>query len=112
MEKEIKSKLKKPSTTVIEIDLIDRQTLIDLGQDEKFISFILKDAYQNLKIAIDNNLSKVSLFNIFNLSILVEVKRSNYSLILKNIMEIYELAEDYEECSKIKNLIKKLDEKI
>ena len=112
MEEKTKIKQKKPSITALEIDLRDEQDLIDLSSDEKFINFILMDAYKSLKIAINSNLSKVPLFDIFNLSILVEVKKSNYIPILKKIMNVYELAEDYEECSKIKNLIKKLNEKV
>tara|TARA_R110000851_G_scaffold169070_1_gene315209 strand:- start:710 stop:1048 length:339 start_codon:yes stop_codon:yes gene_type:complete len=112
MEEKTKIKQKKPSITALEIDLRDEQDLIDLSSDEKFINFILMDTYKSLKIAINSNLSKVSLFDIFNLSILVEVKKSNYIPILEKIMDVYELAEDYEECSKIKNLIKKLNEKV
>ena len=112
MEEKTKLKSPKPSITALEIDFSDKQDLIDLSSDEKFINFILMDAYKNLKIAINCNLSKVTLFDIFNLSILVEVKKSNYIPILGKIMDIYELAEDYEECSKIKNLIKKLNEKV
>ncbi|MDA8959455.1 hypothetical protein N9F64_01540 [bacterium] len=112
MEEKTKLKSQKPSITALEIDFSDKQDLIDLSSDEKFINFILMDTYKSLKIAINGNLSKVTLFDIFNLSILIEVKKSNYIPILGKIMGVYELAEDYEECSKIKNLIKKLNEKV
>ena len=112
MEEKTKLKSLKPSITAIELDFLDKQDLIDLSSDEKFINFILMDTYKSLKIAINGNLSKVTLFDIFNLSILIEVKKSNFTPILEKIMGVYELAEDYEECSKIKNLIKKLNEKV
>lgn len=112
MEEKTKLKSLKPSITAIELDFSDKQDLIDLSSDEKFINFILMDTYKSLKIAINGNLSKVTLFDIFNLSILIEVKKSNFTPILEKIMDVYELAEDYEECSKIKNLIKKLNEKV
>lgn len=112
MEEKTKLKSLKPSITAIELDFSDKQDLIDLSSDEKFINFILMDTYKSLKIAINGNLSKVTLFDIFNLSILIEVKKSNFTPILEKIMDIYELAEDYEECSKIKKLIKKLNEKV
>lgn len=112
MEEKTKLKSQKPSITAIELDFSDKQDLIDLSSDEKFINFILMDTYKSLKIAINGNLSKVTLFDIFNLSILIEVKKSNFTPILEKIMGVYELAEDYEECSKIKNLIKKLNEKV
>lgn len=112
MEEKTKLKSLKPSITAIELDFSDKQDLIDLSSDEKFINFILMDTYKSLKIAINGNLSKVTLFDIFNLSILIEVKKSNFTPILEKIMDVYELAEDYEECSKIKKLIKKLNEKV
>jgi len=113
MDKDLKVTTKKQDTpTAIELVWENKQDLIDLSNEDVFTSFILKESYKSLKIAINGNLSKVTLFDIFNLSILIEVKKSNYIPILGKIMDVYELAEDYEECSKIKNLIKKLNEKV
>lgn len=113
MDKDLKVTTKKQDTpTAIELVWENKQDLIDLSNEDVFTSFILKESYKSLKIAINGNLSKVTLFDIFNLSILIEVKKSNFTPILEKIMGVYELAEDYEECSKIKNLIKKLNEKV
>ena len=114
MDKDLKVTTKKQDTpTAIELVWENKQDLIDLSNEDVFTSFILKESYKTVKRAITTNLSKVELFNIFNLSIIVEVEKTNYSSILEKVMNEYLLIEDYEECSKIKNLIKKIeDEKI
>tara|TARA_R110000851_G_scaffold42188_1_gene105098 strand:- start:529 stop:900 length:372 start_codon:yes stop_codon:yes gene_type:complete len=114
MDKDLKVTTKKQDTpTAIELVWENKQDLIDLSNEDVFTSFILKESYKTVKRVISTNLSKVELFNIFNLSIIVEVEKTNYSSILEKVMNEYLLIEDYEECSKIKNLIKKIeDEKI
>tara|TARA_R110000796_G_scaffold55272_2_gene128814 strand:+ start:2034 stop:2405 length:372 start_codon:yes stop_codon:yes gene_type:complete len=114
MDKDLKVTTKKQDTpTAIELVWENKQDLIDLSNEDVFTSFILKESYKTVTRAISTNLSKVELFNIFNLSIIVEVEKTNYSSILEKVMNEYLLIEDYEECSKIKNLIKKIeDEKV
>jgi len=108
MEKDLKTEKKKQQGVNIELVWEDKQDLIDLSNESIFTNFILKESYKIVKKAINNNLSKVELFNIFNLSIIVEVEKQHYTSILEKVMNVYELNEDYEECSKIKKLIKKI----
>lgn len=112
MEKDLKINKKKQDPTFIELVWDDKQDLINLKNESNFTNFVLRESYKLVKKAIDNNLPKVELFNIYNLCILIEVKKSNYASILEKVMEMYVLEEDYEECSKIKKLIKKIDEKV
>lgn len=112
MEKDLKTDRKNQEGTYIELVWEDKQDLIDLSNETVFTNFVLRESYKTVKKAINNNLSKVELFNIFNLSIVVEVEKHHYPSILEKVMNLYVLDEDYEECSKIKKLIKKLDEKI
>lgn len=112
MEKDLKINIKKQDPTFIELVWDDKQDLINLKNESNFTNFVLRESYKLVKKAIDNNLPKVELFNIYNLCILIEVKKSNYASILEKVMEMYVLEEDYEECSKIKKLIKKIDEKV
>jgi hypothetical protein len=112
MNKDLKINSKKQDPTFIELVWDDKQDLIELKNEVKFTNFILKESYKSVKKAIENNLSKIELFNIYNLCILVEVKKSNYSSILEKAEELYIEEENYEECSKIKNLKKKINEKV
>jgi|TARA_R110000744_G_scaffold27253_2_gene66609 transposase len=113
MDKDLKVTTKKQDTaTTIELVWENKQDLIDLSNEDVFTSFILKESYKTIERAISTNLSKVELFNIFNLSIIVEVEKTNYSSILEKVMVLFLEEENYEECSKIKKLIKKIDEKI
>jgi hypothetical protein len=108
MEKDLKTNEKAQGATYIELIWDDKQDLIDLSNKKAFTNFILKESYKTVEKAINGNLSKIELFNIFNLSIIIEVEKKHYPAILKKAMDIYILDENYEECSKIKNLIKKI----
>jgi len=112
MNKDLKVNKKKQDPTFIELVWDDKQDLVSLKNEIKFTDFILRESYKSVKRAIENNLPKVELFNIYNLCILIEVKKSNYVSILEKVMELYVLEEDYEECSKIKNLIKQSNEEV
>ena len=113
MDKDLKVTTKKQDTaTTIELVWENKQDLIDLSNEDVFTSFILKESYKTIERAISTNLSKVELFNIFNLSIIVEVEKTNYSSILEKVMVLFLEEENYEECSKIKKLIKKIDENV
>ena len=107
MEKDTKNKQEK-YLTHIEITWEDQQDLIDLGSSEEFANFILLKSYETIEKAIEDNLSKVELFNIFNLSLIVELERKHFKSVLEKVTDIFLEDEDYEECSKIKNLISRI----
>lgn len=107
MEKETKNK-KETNLTHIEITWDDQQDLIDLGNSEEFTNFILIKSYEAIEKAIEDNLPKVDLFNIFNLSLIIELDRKHFKSVLEKITNIFLEEENYEECSKIKQLIEKI----
>ena len=107
MEKYLKTK--KEKVTMLEILYNDGGDLKELATKEEFREFILKDSLRTIKKAIDNNLDKVELFNIFNLSLIVELDKSNYKSALENITKHYIEDENYEACSSIQKLINSIN---
>ena len=107
MENDVKLKKEKP--TMLEILYNDGEDLKELATKEEFREFILKDSFRTIKKAIDNNLDKVELFNIFNLSLIVELDKSNYKSALENITKHYIEDENYEACSSIQKLINSIN---
>ena len=53
-------------------------------------------------------MEKVEIFNIFNMSLIVELKKENFKAVLERIIKPFEDDEDFETCIKIKSIIKKL----
>tara|TARA_Y100000389_G_C17456480_1_gene518512 strand:+ start:2481 stop:2804 length:324 start_codon:yes stop_codon:yes gene_type:complete len=105
---ENKLKKEKNPITVLEIIYNDGEDLKELATKEEFREFILKDSLKSINKAIKNNLDKVELFNIFNLSLIIELDKSNYKNVLENISKHYIEDENYEVCSSINKLIKKI----
>ena len=68
----------KTKTTLIEIVYNDSSDLKKLASKEEFRTFIIKDSLESIKNALKYGDDKVELFNIFNLSLTVELKRSNF----------------------------------
>ncbi len=91
--------------TIIEIVYNKSEDLKKLAAKEEFRTFIIKDSLQTIASAIQNDLEKVELFNIFNLSLVVELDKSNYKSVLNNIIKYYIEEENYERCNQIKKLI-------
>ena len=106
MENDIK--IDEGKTTMLEILYNDGEDLKELATKEEFREFILEDSLRSIKKAIKNNLDKVELFNIFNLSLIVELDKSNYKSVLEKISKHYIEDENYEICSSINKLIKKI----
>mgnify|MGYP003138546032 FL=1 len=95
----------KKSATLIEIVYNDSSDLKKLASKEEFRNFVIQDSLKTIEDAINNNLSKVELFNIFNLSLVVELERKNFKNVLTSITKHYIEEEDYETCNYIKTLI-------
>lgn len=106
MDKDVKSKSKK--VTNMKLMYEDSQDLIKLISKKQFTDFILEDSLVTIEEAIKENLGVAELFNIFNLSLIVELERSNFKPVLEKIMYHYEDIEDYNKCAKIKSLINNL----
>tara|TARA_R110000764_G_scaffold237391_1_gene333504 strand:- start:656 stop:1135 length:480 start_codon:yes stop_codon:yes gene_type:complete len=104
MKEDTKSKSKR-EVTCIEIIWEKKSDVLELPNTEVFTNFILEESYEAIKSALEEDLETVELFNIQNLSIVVELKKSQFSSVLEKIKEMYVDQEDYEECIKIQNLI-------
>ncbi len=107
MEK--KEKLTKREATSIEIIYNNSEDLKNLSTREEFVQFILEDSFKSIEMALENKLDKVELFNIYNLSLVVEIEKSNYKNALNNLIEYYVTEENYEKCLLIKSIIKKYE---
>ncbi len=106
MEKEIKTN--KREITNIELVYGSKEDLIGLASKEQFVEFILEDSLSTISKAINENLENVELFNILNLSLIVELDKSNYKNVLGRIIQHYVEVEDYDKCIEIQSLINKL----
>jgi hypothetical protein len=106
MENKTKSKTK--NLTNIEIVYGDKEDLIRLASREEFIEFILVDSLETITKAMCGGIEKVELFNILNLSLIIELESSNFKPVLERITQHYLKVEDYKQCSKIQKLIDKL----
>ena len=106
MEKAEKS-IKEP--TVLELIFRDEQDLKNLSSEEEFVTFIINDSLNSIKNALENNLDRVELFNIFNLSLSVELEKLHYKDVLNKITQFYIEQENYEICDNIQKIIKKYE---
>ena len=69
---------------------------------------VIKSLVTNIAEGVDSNLESVNVAEIKNYDIIISVPKSEWKSGLENAMEYYIKKEEYEECSKIKKLIKKL----
>ena len=88
--------------TNIELIYDDKEDLLKLAKKSEFCEFILNDSIKAIKKAIKYKHPKVNLFNISNLSVIIEINKSQYKSVLTQAEKLYASMEDYEECSKIK----------
>ena len=94
--------------TTIELIYDNKEDLLKLAEKSEFCEFILNDSIKAIKKAIKYKQPKVNLFNISNLSVIIEINKSQYKSELTQAEKLYASMEDYEECSKIKKLIDKI----
>ena len=94
--------------TIIELIYDNKEDLLKLAKKSEFCEFILNDSIKAIKKAIKYNLSKITLFNIANLSITIELNKPQYKSVLIQAEKHYANIENYEKCSNIKKLIDKL----
>jgi hypothetical protein len=109
MEKDTEKKeVIKREVTTLEIAYHKREELLKLSNSDEFVDFIIDDSYKTIKKAIADGLEKVELFNILNLSIIIELERKNFRKVLNKIIQHYIGYEEYEKCSEIQKLKKKI----
>ena len=69
---------------------------------------MMKSLVSNIADGIEDDLESVNVAEIKNHDVIISVPKSEWKGGLKNAMNYYIEKEEYEECSKIKNLIEKL----
>ena len=69
---------------------------------------VLKSLVENISIGVESNLESVNIAEIKNHDVIVSVPKTEWKAGLEQAMDYYIEREEYEECSKIKNLIERL----
>ena len=103
-----KDNTKKREATNIELSYRNRKDIINLASKKEFINFVLEDSLKAINDAIKNDLDKVELFNILNLSLVIKLEKSKFKSVLERITQHYAEKEDYDKCIEIQSLIKKI----
>lgn len=106
MDKDTQSKPRKVTNMKLIYD--DKKDLMELTSKKQFTNFILEDSLVAIEKAIEEDLDDVELFNIFNLSLVIKLDRSNFKPVLEKIIYHYEDVEDYNKCAQIQSLINKI----
>ena len=71
---------------------------------------MMKTLVASIAEGIEDNLESVNIAEIKNHNMIINVSRSEWKGGLEKAMEYYIKIEEYEQCSKIKNLISKINE--
>jgi hypothetical protein len=100
--------MKKSPPHSIELIYDEVEDLKKLNGNLNFSKHILESSVELIKEAIEENRNKVEIFNIVNLSLIVEVKRSQFSTIIQRLIDIYVDEEDYDKCAELQTLIEKI----
>ena len=69
---------------------------------------MMKSLVSNIAEGIEDKLESVNIAEIKNHDLIISVPKSEWKSGLERAMEYYIKTEEYEQCSKIKNLIKKI----
>ena len=69
---------------------------------------MMKSLVSNIAEGVEDNLESVNVAEIKNHDVIISVPKSEWKGGLENAMDYYIEKEEYEECSKIKNLIERL----
>ena len=69
---------------------------------------MVKSLVENITLGLKSNLQSVNIAEIKNHNIMINVPKTEWKAGLEKAIDFYVEKEEYEECSKIKNLINKL----
>ena len=105
MEQDIKTK---KGIINLQISYENEEDLKAISKNEDFTSFALQKSLDVILQAIEDKKDKVELFNIVNLSLIVEIDSTQYPAILKKTQEYYSQIEDFDKCIEIQDVINKL----
>jgi hypothetical protein len=92
----------------LQISYNNKEDLETISNSEDFISFTLQQSLDVILQAIEDKKDKLELFNIVNLSLIVEIDSTQYIPVLKKIQEHYSQLEDFDKCIEIQDVINKL----
>jgi len=98
---------------VVKVDVVKMTRKIPIISLEDFEAkakkpLMMKTLVTNIAEGIEDNLESVNIAEIKNHDIILSVSKDEWKPGLKKAMEYYIEKEEYEECTKIKNLINKL----
>ena len=100
--------MERPKLKNIELVYDEVEDLQKFPESEEFVKYILTQSLEAIEYAIENNKKKIEILNIANLSLIVEVKKSQYATILQKIIDLNLEEEDYDKCAEIQTLIEKI----
>lgn len=99
--------IKKREVTNIELVWDDQEDLFNLAARPEFKDFVIEECLNTIVSSLKNGDDKAELFNVFNMSIILEIKKLQFKPILRKINQHFIASEQYERCSEIKKLITK-----
>ena len=71
-------------------------------------TIVMKSLVENITVGVDLDLESVNIAEIKNQDIFISVPKTEWKAGLENALDYYIKTEEYEECTKIKNLIDRL----
>jgi 2-phospho-L-lactate guanylyltransferase (CobY/MobA/RfbA family) len=92
----------------LEIKYEDAAELLELAEQEEFITFMFKNAIAAVKQAIRKNKSECVIYSIQNYNVTVAIKKEHYKTFLNKALKHYEKLEDYSKCSELVTLKSRL----
>jgi hypothetical protein len=105
MEQDIKTK---KDIINLQIEYENEEDLELISKNEDFTTLALQQSLDIILQAIEDKKDKAELFNIINLSLIVEIDSTQYSTALKKVQEYYSQIEDFNKCIEIQDVINKL----
>jgi len=100
--------MKKLTPHNIELIYDEVDDLKKFRENPDFPKYILDSSVELIKEAIEGKKNKVEIFNIVNLSLIVEIKRSQFPTIIQKLIDIYVEEEDYDKCAELQTLIEQI----
>lgn len=79
-----------------------------LNSSKEFKNFIFGETIKALKFAINSKKKKIDLWVIEDSGDIVSVKNDKYKSILENAIKFYSEQEQFEKCTELEKLIKKI----
>jgi len=92
----------------LDIKYNDPEDLENLVLSEEFCDLVIENALAALKQAIRKNKSECVLFDLVTYNFKVKLPKSQYKLLLDEIIKYYEVREDYVKCKELLTLKSRL----